>query len=324
MCTAVEYRKNKIYFVRNLDYDFSYGEDVVIIPRNYKFSFKNLGNLENHFGIVGTALVVNDYPLLFDGMNEKGLAVAGLNFVGNAKYFEVKENKTNIAQYEFILYLLTKYKSVDEILKDIDNLNITNQPFNEKFPPSQLHYMISDKEKCIVLESVETGIKVYGNKVGVLTNNPPFEFQLFNLNKYMKLSEKDPINEFSKDIDLKTYSRGMGAIGLPGDLSSPSRFVKVAFTKLHSLSKETEESEINQFFHILNSVEQQRGCCEVKENEYEITLYSNCYDLIDLNYFYKTYTNNQLNCIKMKNVDLDSDKLFRYKMITKEGINYQN
>lgn len=324
MCTAVEYRKNKIYFGRNLDYDFSYGEEVVIIPRNYKFNFKNLGKIENHFGIIGTALVVNNYPLLFDGMNEKGLAVAGLNFVGNAKYFEVKENKTNIAQYEFILYLLTKYQSVDEILKNIDNLNITNQPFNEKFPPSQLHYMISDKEKCIVLEPLESGIKVYENKVGVLTNNPPFEFQLFNLNKYMKLSEKDPTNEFSKDIDLKTYSRGMGAIGLPGDLSSSSRFVKVAFTKLHSLSQSTEESEVNQFFHILNLVEQQRGCCEVKENEYEITLYSNCYDLIDLNYFYKTYTNNQLSCIKMKNVDLNSDKLFRYKMLTKENINYQN
>ena len=78
-------------------------------------------------------------------------------------------------------------------------------------------------------------------------------------------------------LALDSYSRGLGGLGIPGDLSSQSRFVKVAFTKLNSLSLEGELESVSQFFHILDSVAQKKGCCEVAKDKYEITLYRHRY-----------------------------------------------
>lgn len=324
MCTAATLKTRDFYFGRNLDYDFSYGEQVVILPRNYPLSFRHEGNARNNYAIIGMACVVEDYPLFYDGVNEKGLAIAGLNFVGNAAYSKVSNNKINVAQFEFIPYILRNYSSVKEVKEALKNLVITNTPFNEQFPPSQLHYIIGDKDETIVVEAMKDGIKVYNNPVGVLTNNPPFDKQLFNLNNYMSLSEKDPKNTAFSNVNLGTYSRGMGAIGLPGDLSSMSRFVKVAFTRNHSICKEDEESSVTQFFHILHSVEQQKGCCEVKPNEYEITIYSSCMNTQKGIYYYTTYDNNQINSINMNKVDLNGSSLYKYPLASKQNINEQN
>ena len=124
------------------------------------------------------------------------------------------------------------------------------------------------------MESVKESINVYNDPVGVLTNNPPFDMQMFRLNDFRGLSPKQPENTFSDKLDLTSYSRGMGAMGLPGDLSSQSRFVRAAFVKMNSRSSPDEQSSVSQFFHILNSVDQQRGCCEVAESKYEITIYT--------------------------------------------------
>lgn len=110
---------------------------------------------------------------------------------------------------------------------------------------------------------MKDGLHIYDNPVGVLTNNPSFDYQLFNLNNYRVLSSETPKNNFSNQISLNAYSRGMGGIGLPGDLSSVSRFVKATFTKLNSVSGDSESESISQFFHILGSVEQQKGLCDV-------------------------------------------------------------
>ena len=187
-----------------------------------------------------------------------------------------------------------------------------------------MHWIISDSEQSITVESVKEGIKIYENPVGVLTNNPPFDKQMFNLNNYMHLSVRSPENNFSKDLNLTTYSRGMGAIGLPGDLSSQSRFVRVAFTKMNSISGDGELESVSQFFHILNSVDQQRGCCELADKKYEITIYTSCCNVTKGIYYYTTYDNHQINAIDMHKEDLEAKKLITYSLITTEQINYQN
>ena len=164
---------------------------------------------------------------------------------------------------------------------------------------------------------------IYENKVGVLTNNPPFDIQMFLLNQYMGLSPKQPENLFAEDIDLNAYSRGMGAIGLPGDLSSSSRFAKVAFTKLHSVSGESEAESVSQFFHILGSVDQQRGCCDVN-GKYEITLYTSCCNTQKGIYYYTTYDNHQISAVDMTKEDLDGTDLIKYEVIQGEHIFRQN
>ena len=324
MCTAATYKTKDFYFGRTLDYEFSYGDEVTVTPRNYIFDFRNMGRMESHYAMIGMAFIAGDCPLYYDAVNEKGLGVAGLNFVGNAYYRDVEEGKENVAQFEFIPWILSQCADVDEAVEKLKHINITNIPFSDSLPIAQLHWMISDKNRSITVESVKEGINVYDNPVGVMTNNPPFDKQMFNLNNYMYLSSKQPENTFSDKLDLHTYSRGMGAMGLPGDLSSQSRFVRVAFTKMNSKSGDSELESVSQFFHILGSVDQQRGCCDVGEGKYEITLYTSCCNTDKGIYYYNTYENHQISAVNMHNVDLDSDKIYRYPIIQGEKIFMQN
>lgn len=326
MCTAATYKTKDFYFGRTLDYEFSYGDEITITPRNYCFNFRHIGEVKTHYAIIGMAHIANDYPLYYDAFNEKGLCMAGLNFVGNAVYGQVnKENgKDNVAQFEFIPWVLSKCASVKEAEALIDNMNLVGTTFNEQFPAAKLHWIIADKNQAITVESVETGLMVYNNEIGVLTNNPPFPMQMFLLNQYMGLSEKQPENTFASELNLQKYSRGMGAIGLPGDLSSTSRFARVAFVKAHSVSADTEEESVSQFFHILGSVDQQRGCCLVAEEKYEITIYTSCCNADKGIYYYTTYNNHQITAVNMYKEDLDSCKLIRYPLIERESVMWQN
>ena len=324
MCTAATYKTKDFYFGRTLDYEFSYGDEVTITPRNYPFHFRKKESINSHYAIIGMAYVTENYPLYYDAINEKGLGVAGLNFVGNADYKEKTQDKDNISQFEFIPWILSQCATVKEARNLIEKINIVNIPFNEKLPLAQLHWIIADSAETITVEALKEGIKVYENPVGVLTNNPPFDKQMFMLNNYMHLSNKSPKNTFAPGLDLDIYSRGMGAIGLPGDLSSQSRFVRVAFTKMNSISGEGEKESVSQFFHILGSVDQQRGCCNLGDDKFEITIYTSCCNATKGIYYYTTYDNHQITGIDMHKENLDGDKLVRYPLITEEQIKMQN
>ncbi len=325
MCTAATYTNhNSHYFGRNLDYEFSYGEDTVIIPRKFPFHFREADSLESHYAIIGVAYVVDKYPLLYDGVNEKGLGVAGLNFVGNAVYFDHVDSKDNISQFEFLPWILSQCATVDEAKTLLSKMNFRNIAFSDQLPVAELHWIITDGKSSITVESVADGLKVYDNPVGVLTNNPPFDKMLLQLSNYQHLSAKPPVNNLAPAINFPQYSRGMGAIGLPGDLSSESRFVRAAFTKLNSLSPDDELSNISQFFHILHSVDQQRGCADLGDSKYEITIYSDCYNLGKGIFYYTSYDNHQITAVDMHKVDLDATKLTRYPFITTEQIHQLN
>ncbi len=312
MCTAASYKSKDTYFGRNLDYEFSYGEKIAITPRNYPFHWRHIGVNDNHYALIGMAHIDNDYPLYYDGMNEYGLGIAGLNFVGNAKYNDVDISKTNIAQFEFIPYILATCKNVAEAKEAINKINITNTPYNPNFPSSSLHYILKDPTSCIVVEFQKDGTHIYENETGCLTNNPPFNYQMEALKKYSFLSNSEPRKDFSFDDSF--YSRGMGSSGLPGDLSSQSRFIRAVFASHFSISKEDEKSSVNQFFHILESVWQTRGLCKI-DDKYEITIYSSCMNLEKGIYYYKTYDNSEINGISLRKENLDSNKLITYELL---------
>ena len=324
MCTAATYKTKDFYMGRTLDYEFSYGDEITVTPRNYPFHFRHMEELENHYAIIGMAHVADDYPLYYDAVNEKGLGMAGLNFVGNAVYQEIQEGRENVAQFEFIPWILSQCASVEEAKKMLEEMNLVGTVFAPQFPAAQLHWILADKYACITIECVREGLKVYDNPAGVLTNNPPFEQQMFLLNQYMHLSPKQPANTFSNQLDLSTYSRGMGGLGLPGDLSSASRFARVAFVKQNSISGNSETESVSQFFHILNSVDQQRGCCEVADGKYEITLYTSCCNATQGIYYYTTYDNHQISAVDMHRENLDGETLRCFAPVTGEQIHMQN
>lgn len=324
MCTAATYKTKDFYFGRTLDYEFSYGDEVTITPRNFPLTFREKGTVDSHYAMIGMAHVADNTPLYYEAVNEKGLGMAGLNFVGNAVYFDRAEGKDNVAQFEFIPWILCQCDNVKEARKLIENINLLNTPFSPKFPVAQLHWIIADKEEAITVESVAEGIRVYDNPVGVLTNNPPFDKQMFNLNNYMCLTARSPENTFAKGLELNRYSRGMGALGLPGDLSSQSRFVRVAFVKMNSVSGSGEKESVSQFFHILNSVDQQRGCCILEGDKCEITIYTCCCNADKGIYYYTSYDNHQITAVDMNKENLDGTELVRYKPIAEEQIRIQN
>ena len=261
MCTAATYKTKDFYFGRTLDYEFSYGDEIAITPRNYPFHFRHSDQiLDKHYAIIGMAHISDSYPLYYDAINEKGLGMAGLNFVGNAAYANPVSDKENIAQFEFIPWILSQCTTLEEARRKLSAMNLTNTQFSETFPCAQLHWILADTSGCIVVESMKDGLHIYDNPVGVLTNNPPFPQQMFQLNNYQSLSPRQPENTFAPGLELQSYSRGMGALGLPGDLSSASRFTKVAFTKINSRSGDSELESVSQFFHILGSVDQQPRC----------------------------------------------------------------
>ena len=324
MCTSATYKTEDFYFGRTLDYDRSYGEQITITPRNFPLIFRFRSALEEHYAIIGMARVEENYPLYFDAINEKGLAMAGLNFVGNADYKEPAAGKDNMAHFEFIPWILAQCACVREAKELIKRLNITSTPFSDAFPPAQLHWIIADRTEAITVESVKEGLFVYPNPVGILTNNPSFDQQLFQLNNFMHLSAKQPQNHFCPELPLIPYSRGMGALGLPGDLSSQSRFVRAAFVKLNSLSEPGEMESVSQFFHILGSVEQVNGCCETENGKFEKTIYTSCCNADKGIYYYTTYGNRQISAVSMHKENLDGDKLITYPLMATEQIRFQN
>ncbi len=311
MCTAISYHGNNNYFGRNLDLYYHYQERITITPRNYPFHFRKTASIKNHFALIGMATIVEDYPLYYDATNEWGLSCAGLNFPGNATYFPPDENLTNIAPFELIPYILCQCKTIEETKNIISGINIVNIAFNDSLPNTPLHWIFSDKKYSLVVESTREGLKLYDNPIHVLTNNPPFPYHMLHLNNYLNVTALMPENRFSKRIPLNAYSLGMGGYGLPGDLSSSSRFVRAAFTLHNSITDGTQNSEIHQFFHILDSVMQQRGCVQVN-GSYEFTLYSSCCDVNRLIYYYSTYNNRQITAVKMHSENLESEMLITY------------
>lgn len=324
MCTAITCKTRDFYFGRTLDYDVSFSEEVTLTPRNFPLCFRHRDTMNTHYAILGMAHVVQDYPLYFDAMNEKGLCMAGLNFVGYASYRKPEPGRDNIAQFELLPWILSQCATVAEARRLLEKINITDTAFSSDLAPAQLHWLLADQTEAITLECVREGLRVYDNPVGVLTNNPPFDEQLFQLNNYLHLTTKTPENTFSDKINLSAYSRGMGALGLPGDLSSQSRFVRAAFGKLNSVSGTSEGESVNQFFHILGSVAQLRGCCEVGEGQYEMTLYTSCCNADKGIYYYTTYSNHQITAVHMHRENLSGDFLIRYPLIQGEQLREQN
>ena len=323
MCTAITYKTKDAYFGRTLDIECSYGEEVIVMPRNFALDFRHTGAQKSHYAIIGMGTVRDGYPLYYEAANEHGLGMAGLRFAGNACYFSLAEGRENVSSFELIPYILGSCKTVREARERFVDLNLCDTPFSPDLPPAPLHWMIADERESSGVESVAEGLQVHQNPVGVLTNNPPFSYHVVHLCDYMTLSNKPPVAHFGKGY-LTPYSRGMGAIGLPGDLSSASRFVRAAFVRENAVSKSDEMSSVSQFFHILGSVEQVRGCVLLDGGKYEITAYTSCINLDRAIYYYTTYENRAISAVDLFRCDLEGGELSRFSLQNEQNITLQN
>lgn len=324
MCTVISYRTKDHYFGRNLDVEYSYGEKILVTPRTYPFPFRSVRPLPEHYAMIGVGIVVEGYPLYFDATNEKGLSMAGLLFPKLAVYQALKEDCDNVASFELIPWILGQCETVEEVRVLLSKMNVLNLDYNSSYKAEALHWMISDREESITIEAVEDGLRIFDNEIGVMTNSPGFDIQMFALNNYMRLTTKTPENTFSDKLQLEPYSRGMGAMGLPGDLSSMSRFARVAFTKLNSVCGDSEEESLSQFFHILACVEQQQGCVCLGGGNFEKTVYSSCCNTDKGIYYYRTYDTSRICAVNLFHENLDGQEIREFSMDNGAQIYWQN
>ncbi|HIT32476.1 MAG TPA: choloylglycine hydrolase family protein [Candidatus Enterenecus stercoripullorum] len=320
MCTAISFVQGDHYFGRTLDLDRSLGEQVVVTPRDYPLRFRMAGELPRHQAIIGMALVQEGYPLYYEGVNETGLAMAGLNFPGNAQYGTAVEGRDNVASFEFIPWILGQCHSVDQALGLLARINLTNTPFRGDLPPAPLHWMIADGKQALVAECGQEGLKLYPDPARVLTNNPPFPFQIYHLKRYLNLTREEPENRFAPGLDLTPDCLGMGAVGLPGDLSSSSRFVRAAFARANALPGETEEERVTQFFHVLDTVDQTKGLARAGQGGFERTVYTCCCNASRGIYYYTTYDNCQITAVRLDQADLEGDGLAVWPLRNRQQI----
>ena len=283
MCTAIS--KDGL-FGRTLDLDSSRGEEAVIMPRSFPVRFRYEADLMHHPAIIGCALVNEGVPLWFDAVNEHGLAAAGLNFPEYATYLEPRSDKINIASFELIPFVLSKCKNLTEAAELLKHCNITPDSVSAGLPATPMHWMIADKTGSIAVEPTAGGLIVYDNPFGVLTNSPPF-----------------PVHR--DNVMLNPNLTPSSAVGLPGDWSSESRFLRAVFAK-----KYTACGGVNDFFHILDSVSVPLGCARRDWH----TVYTSCADLERGDYYFTTYENREIKKISLDFANINSDSLAVFSM----------
>ncbi len=271
--------------------------------------------------MLGTAYVPDAFPLYYDAVNEKGLCMAGLHFPKDAVYSEPCDGA--VSPFELIPWVLAQCGSVDEACELLQNTPIAAIPYNDDLPLTPLHWFLADDTRCVAVEATVHGVQIKDNPVGVLTNSPPLEYHLKHLADYTQLSPFDPPSRFAA-LPVELYSRGMGTIGLPGDFSSASRFVRAAYTKWHSVCDGSEAQSVTQVFHILDSVAHPRGSVVMPDGKCEITVYSCCCNLRTGVYYYKTYNGSGICAVSLRNEVLEADALSLYPMIDRFDVMIQN
>ena len=313
MCTGVRFSDNdgNMYFGRNLDWTEGYGQKVVLTPKGYKYQSAFLGEMEpRHGALIGMAIVIENTPLYFDCANEAGLAIAGLNFPGYAKYeANAVDGKQNIAAYEFPLWVTMNFSSVDEVEKALENAAIVAKPINEQFPVSELHYIIGDKNRSIVVEYTKNGMEIFKNDVDILTNQPGYNWHQENLRNYMNLEPKHPAEVKWGKAEMKPFGSGSMMRGIPGDYYSPSRFIRVAYLNTHYPTKNSEDENVMRLFHTLTGVAMIDGAAAMDGENYEKTIYTGGYSTASKTYYYNTYDNPAIMHVSMSDYDTESEKL---------------
>ena len=312
MCTGVRFSDNEgnMYFGRNLDWSFSYGETILVTPRGYQYDYvygtegKNEPN-----AVIGVGVVMADRPMYFDCANEHGLAIAGLNFPGYASFaHEPVEGTENVATFEFPLWVARNFDSVDEVEEALKNVTLVSQvvPGQQE---SLLHWLIGDGTRSIVVEQMSDGMHVHHDDVDVLTNQPTFDFHMENLRNYMCVSNEMAEPTTWGKAELSAWGAGVSMHGIPGDVSSPSRFVRVAYTNTHYPQQNNESANVSRLFHTLVSVQMVEGMSKMGNGQFERTLFTSGYSGKTNTYYMNTYEDPAIRSFAMSDFDMDSSEL---------------
>ena len=311
MCSAVRFvdAEGNLYFGRNLDWECGYGEKIVYTPADYNYQPAFNAKDRNH-AVIGVGIVVDDTPLYFDCANDAGLAVAGLNFPGYAQYAEDSVNfTTNVAAYEFPLWVARSFTSVDDVAEALKNVTIVGKPINDRYPVSMLHWIVADATRSIVVEYMASGMHVYDDDVDVMTNQPEFPVHRQNLINYINCTPMMVKPVRWGGAELKPWGAGLSAHGLPGDPNSMSRFVRIAYANAHYPDKQGEKDNVTRLFKTLSSAAMVEGMSAMADGQYEKTMFTSGYSARTKTYYMATYDDPTIVATPVSDFDATSNKL---------------
>ncbi|SFC86670.1 choloylglycine hydrolase [Clostridium uliginosum] len=329
MCTSLtlETKNGQHLLGRTMDFAIEFNQSINIIPRNYGWTnIIDKQERKTKYAFIGMSVIIDGHPILADGLNEKGLMCATLYLPGFAEYSKIEvKDKENITSYDFVLWALSQFENLDEVKIALKDLEIIDKPLSLLNLTPPLHWILSDKSgKSIVVERTATGLHVFDNPVGVMTNSPDFQWHLTNLRQYIAVRSKqfDPITW--GDLDLSAFSQGSGTFGLPGDFTPSSRFVRATYLKNNLTHIDNEIEGINGIFHILSNCQIPKGAVVTSEGSEDITIYTSAMCSESGTYYYNTYDNCQISAIKLFNEELDSIHIKSYPIRNEQTIFREN
>lgn len=332
-CTGISVRTkdNNLVQGRTIEFgEYNLNSRVVVSPRGREFtSITPNGKTDGYkwkakYGFVGASVVYEQF--IGEGINEAGLN-AGLFYFpnyGSLAKFDSKDTATSVADMELVGWILSNFATVDEVKEGIKKIKVVNIAYDEEGNPlPTAHWRIADaKGNNVVLEIVNNGeVKFYDNKVGVLTNAPDYEWQVKNLNNYVNIYGGNAKSYEVNGQKIFSFGSGTGALGLPGDITPPSRFVRAFFYLNFSNTPENSEAGRELAFHILNNFDIPIGIEYPEEHRDKIpknlpsaTQWTAVSDLNNRIFYYKTMFNSQIRKIDLKNTDFSKVKYHSFPM----------
>lgn len=299
MCTGIRFTSSdgQMYFGRNLDWNEQFGQGVVVTPQRFNVPYAFIEAAPTKHGIIGTAVTLEGFPLYFDCGNSAGLGCAGLNFPGYAQYeAEAIDGKTNVAAFEFPLWICANFSTVDEVEAALKDVAIVSKAPGGGFGVSLLHWLIGDVQRSIVVEYMADGLHVYHDDVDTLTNQPTFDWHRENLRNYLNCQSRF-VPEVTWDAEkLVPFGSGGNMRGIPGDFYSPSRFVKAAYLNANYPKKPSEAENVSRLFHTLGNVSMVEGAAQMENGQFEFTLYTSCFSAKTQQYYFSTYEDATIRC----------------------------
>ncbi|ELA94217.1 linear amide C-N hydrolase [Enterococcus faecium] len=341
-----ESEDKKHFWGRNFDFNrIASDSKITFIPSGTPFytcgtAIENNLNQDtktiSKFAVIGIgSLILKSTPTFFEGMNEKGLMGGQLYYRKLAKYQDQVTKGTLPLQPIFVVtYLLSTCATIEEIVHKLNHeVTLVNQPVLENLPT--VHWMFTDKTgESIVVESDKNGLHIYRQTMGILTNSPTYNWHCTNLLNYSNIHNEDSTGIRLNNIKLDTSFSGNGAFGLPGDFSSPSRFIRLAFLKNYSPRGKDEIEAITYMLHLLKNVQFPMGIVDVGEdntittyddkvNPFDYTIYTAVMCAESLHFYWTTYYNMRIQCVDMKKL-LNQHKFVQFELHSKNDICFRN
>ncbi|MBY0109850.1 MAG: choloylglycine hydrolase family protein [Candidatus Babeliaceae bacterium] len=330
MCTGIRLiaENGATVYGRTLEFGRAIESQIIIIPRNYAFSGTALsGNPEgaqwkSRYAVVGAnALGVIG---VIDGVNEAGLAGGLFYFPGYAEFQEVSyhHGKNSIASWEMMTWILTNFSTVAEVRASLPTININKAILAQWGTQVPVHAIVHDSAgNSMVIEYVQGQLIMHDNILGVITNSPAFDWHETNLRNYVHLTAYNSESIDLGKLQVTPFGQGSGMLGLPGDFTAPSRFVRAAFLSQYAIKPKNEVEARILLFHILDLFDIPLGTVREKTENgfvYESTQWTAGADLTHKKYFWHTYKNRNLHMVNLTTCDLESPKPLLIPMDTIE------